>query len=138
MVLRMVTGGAFILAGALELLFFGLSVVGTLMGGAMTVGTLAGELRGAEAFIGPAILLFYGLWFLCTLVAGPTHLIAGTRLLMGYDDKKLLWAAVIVSVFPLATVYCAPTSMIAGILGLVLIILPKAQAAHANDQALPG
>ena len=137
MVLRMIAGGAFVLAGALEMMFFALTVVGTLMGGAMSVASLSGELHGSEMFIGPGILLFYGLWFLCTLIAGPLHLVAGTRMLMGYEDKRLAWAAVASSVLPMCTVYCAPTSLIAGILGLCAIVVPQAQA-NAAKNAGPG
>ena len=137
MVLRMIAGGAFILAGALEMMFFALSVVGTLMGGAMSVAALSGELRGEEMFIGPGILLFYGLWFLCTLIAGPLHLVAGTRMLMGYEDKRLAWAAIVASILPMCTVYCAPTSLIAGVLGLCAIVIPAAQATADRDRS-PG
>lgn len=126
--LRIAAAIAFIFAGALEMLFLGLSVTGTLAGGAMSVFALTGELQAKEMLLGPALLLFYGLWFLCTLIAGPLHLVAGIRILMGHQDKRLMWAAVVSSILPLCTVYCAPTSMIAGILGLVVIIVPAAQA----------
>lgn len=126
--LRIAAGIAFVFAGALEMLFLGLSVTGTLAGGAMSVIALTGEFRDKEMLLGPALLLFYGLWFLCTLIAGPLHLVAGVRMLMGYQDKRLLWAAVVSSILPLCTVYCAPTSMLAGMLGLAAIVVPIAQA----------
>lgn len=128
MALRIAAGIAFVLAGALEVMFLALSIVGTLMGGAMSIFALSGEMRGEEMLVGPALLVFYGLWLLCTLVAGPLHLVAGVRMLMGYQDPRLAWVAVIGSLLPLCTVYCGPTSLLAGLLGLVAIIVPLAQA----------
>ncbi|MES2642216.1 MAG: hypothetical protein V4850_22220 [Myxococcota bacterium] len=116
-------GVAFVIAGVLEVMFLALSVLGTLLGGAMTIGTLAGELRNEEAVVGPVIFLFYGLWLGVTTIAGPLHLVAGASILLGRRNRKLLWAATIASLLPVVTVYCAPTSLIAGLLGLLAAIL---------------
>ncbi len=115
-------GVAFLIAGVLELLFLGLSVLGTILGGVMTVGSLLGELQDEAALLGPLLFLFYGLWFAATAVAGPLHILAGVSILMGRRNRKLLWVATGVSLLPVATVYCAPTSMVAGVLGLLAAI----------------
>ena len=115
-------GVAFLIAGVLELLFLGLSVLGTILGGVMTVGSLLGELQDEVALLGPLLFLFYGLWFAATAVAGPLHILAGASILMGRRNRKLLWVATAVSLLPVATVYCAPTSMVAGVLGLLAAI----------------
>ncbi|MDP2304676.1 MAG: hypothetical protein Q8P18_01445 [Pseudomonadota bacterium] len=116
-------GVAFLVAGVLELLFLALSVLGTLLGGVMTIGTLAGEMRNEAALLGPVVLLFYGLWLGVTAIATPVHIVAGVSIVMGRRNRKLLWAATIVSLLPVMTVYCAPTSLIAGVLGLLAAIL---------------
>ena len=109
-------------------MFLALSFFGTIVGGAMTVATITGDLRDEEAFIGPLVLVFYVVWFGATLVAGPLHIAAGMSILLGKRSRTLLWAAVIASLLPLATVYCAPTSLIAGVLGLIaLLVKPPPQ-----------
>jgi hypothetical protein len=128
---------AFLVAGVLELCFLGLSILGTLMGGVMTVGTLAGEFRSYEAAIGPVIFLFYGLWLLATLVAGPTHIVAGGMILAGRRNRTVIWAATALSILPLVTVYCAPTSLIAGILGLLALVVPPAPGEAAREGPTP-
>lgn len=114
----------FIVAGVLEVLFLCLSLLGTLMGGAMTVGSVTGALQGEDAVVGPIIFLFYGVWLVATGIAGPLHLFAGGSILAGSRNKKVLWAATAVSLLPMATIYCAPTSIIAGVLGLVAAVTP--------------
>lgn len=125
-------GVAFVFTGVLEVMFLALSVLGTLLGGAMSVGSLMGELRNEEAVLGPVIFLFYGLWLTVTAIAGPLHLFAGGSILMGRRNRKLLWAATIVSLLPVVTVYCAPTSLLAGGLGLVAALLTTPPPADAS------
>lgn len=122
------TGVAFLFTGILELLFCGLSLLGVLTGGVMTAGSLAGELRDWEALLGPLLLVFYALWLGITIISGPLHVYAGGAILAGNRSRKLLWAGTGVSILPLATVYCAPTSILAGVLGLVTA-LQKPEAA---------
>lgn len=121
-------GIAFLISGLLELLFLALSLLGVGMGGVLTVGSLAGELRNEEAMIGPLILVFYGVWFLATLVAGPIHIVAGGMMIAGRRSRRWLWTATVVSLLPVATVYCAPTSLIAGVLGLVCALTTREDA----------
>ena len=123
-------GAAFLVAGLLEIAFFGLSLLGVVVGGAMTAGTVLGELGGIEGLAGPVVLIFYGVWLVVTGVAGPLHVLAGGHILSGRRNRKLLWVATGVSLLPTATVYCAPTSLIAGVLGLLVAIArPDADAA---------
>lgn len=121
-------GIAFLISGLLELLFLALSLLGVGMGGVLTVGSLAGELRNEEAMIGPLILVFYGIWFLATLVAGPIHIVAGGMMIAGRRSRRWLWTATVVSLLPVATVYCAPTSLIAGVLGLICALTTREDA----------
>jgi hypothetical protein len=123
---------AFLLAGTLEIAFLGLSLLGTLAGGGLTVLTLMGEVRGDEAIVGPLLLVFYGLWLVCTGLAGPLHLVAGASLVAGKRWRPLLWAATGASLLPVVTVYCATTSLIAGTLGLLLLVLPDPDAAKGD------
>lgn len=118
----------FVVAGALELLFFGLSILGTIVGGAMTAGYLADALPNEGWFVGPLLLVFYGLWFLSTMVAGPIHVVAGVAMLFRRAPRWLVWAATIASVVPVVTFYCAATSLIAGALGLVALLKDKPPA----------
>ena len=118
-----IAGVAFLVAGLLEVMFLALSFLGVIVGGAMTVGTVLGELRHEEAFVGPVVLIFYVVWFVATLVAGPIHLVAGVSMIVGKRSRTLLWAAVVASLFPVATVYCAPTSIVAGVLGLIALLV---------------
>lgn len=112
---------AFLVAGVLEVMFLGLSVLGTLVGGVMSFGELPAGLPREADVLGPLLVVFYGLWFLATLVAGPLHLAAGGALLMGRRPRALVWVAVVASLVPVVTVYCAPTSLIAGVLGLLAL-----------------
>lgn len=124
-------GVAFILAGILEIMFLGLSVLGTLLGGVMTVGSLAGELRNEEALLGPVLFVFYGVWMAATAIAGPLHLAAGVSIVLGKRSRKVLWAGTVVSLLPISTVYCGPSSVIAGVIGLLCAVLsaPKPEGA---------
>jgi len=133
------TGIAFLVAGVLELTFLGLSVLGTLMGAGMTGVALFGGMRGDEAFLGPMLLVFYGLWLFCTIVAAPVHLVAGVAFVTGRRNRTLLIAATVVSLLPLATVYCAPFALVAGVLGLVTLLAPPTGASDhlaASDSTL--
>lgn len=121
----MPAGIAFLVAGLLEVLFLALSLLGVVVGGVMSVGAVMGELRHEEALIGPLVLIFYGLWFCVTAMAGPLHIVAGGMILAGSRNRKVLWAATAVSLLPVATVYCAPTSIIAGVIGLVVAVSTK-------------
>lgn len=118
-------GIAFLISGLLELLFLALSLLGVGMGGVLTAGSLAGELRNEEAVIGPLILVFYGVWFLATLVAGPIHVVAGGMMIAGRRSRRWLWTATVVSLLPVATVYCAPTSLLAGVMGLICALTSR-------------
>lgn len=115
------TGIAFIFAGILELCFCALSLLGTGLGGFMTAAIVTGDMRNAE-WMGPLIFVFYAVWLVATFIAGPTHLITGVMLVMGKRNRKALWAGTIVSVLPLVTVYCAPTSILAGVLGIITAV----------------
>lgn len=114
----------FLVAGTLEVMFLALSLLGTLMGGAFTALAIAGEVQGEDAIMGPVLLVFYGIWFLATVIAGPLHLVAGGAILAGNRNKKLLWAATVASLLPLITVYCALPSSLAGVVGLLCAVLP--------------
>ena len=120
--MRIAVAIAVLLAGVLEIAFLGLSILGTGLGGVMTVGVLAGELRNEEALLGPLILVFYVVWLCVTAVAGPIHVVAGGALLLGRTNRKLLWVATVSSLLPMVTVYCAPTALLAGILGLIFLV----------------
>jgi hypothetical protein len=113
-------GIAFLLAGFLEVLFMGLSCMGV-AGGAFITAGVGFRSKGLEDLkvLGPLMIFFYAVWFVCTLVAGPLHMIAGASMTMGGRNRTLLWAAVAASILPAFTVYCAPTSLIAGLLGLL-------------------
>jgi hypothetical protein len=115
-------GVGFLVAGVLELAFLALSVLGVVVGGFMSLASLSGELGRLEALAGPLVLVIYGLWFGATLLAGPLHVAAGASLLAGKRRRGLLWAAVVASLLPALTVYCAPTSLAAGVLGLVALV----------------
>ncbi|MDP2315264.1 MAG: hypothetical protein Q8P41_20365 [Pseudomonadota bacterium] len=125
-------GVAFLIAGVLELLFLALSVLGTLTGGVMSVAALLGELRNEEALIGPVVLLFYGLWLVVTAIAGPLHIAAGVSIVTGHRNRKLLWIATGASLLPFATIYCAPTSLVAGVLGLLAAIFSDPRIEGTN------
>lgn len=127
-------GYAFVVAGVLELSFLALSLMGVVVGGFMTIASLTGSLRDLEALAGPFILVVYALWFGATLVAGPLHIVAGAAILAGKRPRLLIWAAIVASLLPVSTVYCAPTSLGAGILALVALLSP---APVAPDEALP-
>jgi hypothetical protein len=129
------TGYAFVVAGVLELSFLALSVMGVVVGGFMTIASLSGSLNDLEALMGPFILVIYALWFGATLVAGPLHIVAGATILAGRRSRPLIWAAIAASLLPVSTVYCAPTSLGAGILALVAILSPSP---GAPDDVLPG
>ncbi len=103
-------------------------MLGTVLGGAMTFGAVTGEIHGEEAFVGPLIFVLYAIWLVSTAIAGPLHLAAGASILSGRRNKTLLWAATAASVLPMTTVYCAPTALIAGILGLLAAVLPDPAA----------
>ncbi len=123
-----VAGGAFLFTGVLELLFLGLSLLGTLLGGILSVAALAGTLQRLEGLLGPVLLAFYGVWLLRTLAAAPIHVAAGVMMLRGRGTATLVWAATAASILPLFTVYCAPTSMVAGILGLIAVLQREGDA----------
>lgn len=129
------TGIAFVVAGVLELSFLALSLMGVVVGGFMTVASLTGSLQDLEALMGPFILVIYAMWFGATLVAGPLHIVAGATILAGKRSRPLIWAAIAASLLPVATVYCAPTSLGAGILGLVALLTAPALA---PDETPPG
>jgi hypothetical protein len=130
-------GVAFVVAGVLEVMFLFLSVLGTILGGALTVTSIAGSLPPEDAFVAVLVFLFYGVWFLATVVAGPVHVVAGVAILVGRRYRPLVWVATALSLLPLATMYCAPTAMIAGALGLVALIV-TAPGRHPPDSAVAG
>jgi hypothetical protein len=125
MQLWVAAGIGFLIAGVLEVFFLGLCLMGAIFGGVASIATLMGDLRGVEAWLGPVLFVFYGLWFVALLVATPLHLIAGGSILAGRRNRKLLWAATVGSLLPAVTFYCAPTSLIAGCIGLVAAITTK-------------
>lgn len=127
----LITGIVFLFVGGLELVFFALTVLGIVTGGAMGVmGFMEGE--NEAAFVGGAIFLIYGLWFFCTLIPAVLHLIVGGMMAAGKKPRKAIWAATVASALPLFTVYCAPTSLIAAAAGLVTLLVPDEEAAVAS------
>jgi hypothetical protein len=95
-----------------------------------TVGMCFGALAAAgvipedDPMMGPTLLGFYGFFMVIIFVAASLHLMAGVSLLQGRPKRPVLWAATVASVLPLLTCYCAPTSMVAGVLTLVLLLVP--------------
>lgn len=129
--LALFAGIAFVVAGFLEALFLALSILGTVMGAAGSALLLANDFRDEELWFGPILLGAYGLWLVCTVFAAPLHLVAGVRMIMGHQDPRLRWAAVVVSFMPLFTVYCAPTSLVAAALGLAAILVERRRGESA-------
>ena len=55
-------------------------------------------------------------------------IVTGVMLVMGKRNRKALWAGTLISALPLVTVYCAPTSILAGVLGIITAVQrPEAQ-----------
>ncbi len=112
-------GVMFVIAGSLEALFFLLSCLGVGMGGAVTFGVLPTD---DEPWVGALILGVYSLTFFATLIGGALHLVAGAAIIAGRRPRMLTWAAVVGSLVPMVTVYCAFTSLVAGVLGLLALV----------------
>ncbi len=124
----LIAGIVFLICGALELLFFALAVLGTLTGGLMGVaGALDGQ--GEAAFMGGAIFLIYGFWLFCTIIPALLHFVAGGMMVTGKQNRKVAWAATVASAFPMFTLYCAPTSLLALAAGLIALLVPDEQPA---------
>lgn len=135
----LIAGIVFLFCGSLELLFFGLTIVGVISGGFMGVaGALDGQLEAAA--VGGVVFLIYGVWFFCTLFPALLHIGGGLMLVAGKRPIKLVWAATVASFLPIFTVYCAPTSVVAAAAGLVALLVKTEEdlvreAAEAAEQA---
>jgi hypothetical protein len=117
--LRRVTAIAFLLSGVLELLFAGFSVFGTVLGAFMS-GT-----GGPAAELGPLLFWLYLVIGIAAFGGAAVHLYASIRMLTGNPPNSVIWVATVGSIVPLVTVYCALPSLVAGMLGLVLLLLPE-------------
>lgn len=130
--LTLAAGISFLVAGILELCFLALALMGTLMGGAITAAALFGTQKVEDGMLGGFLLVIYGLWFIAVGVAGPTHVATGIGLVSGRWGRRALIAGSVVSVLPLVTVYCAATSLISGVLGLMAILVPPSRPPGAS------
>lgn len=114
-----------LVAAVLELMFAALSCIGFGMGVGMVSGVI--ETR-EEPFIDWLILIFYGLALFASTIGGAAHLSAGISLLRGRASRFWLIVACAASLLPLITVYCAPFSIAAGVMLLVVLLTPPPQA----------
>lgn len=109
----------FLIAGLLETAFAMFSCMGMGMGGVMSVVPTPNP---EDRVLGVLVLFVYGFLLLVTIISGPLHAAAGFSMLGSQGRRPLVWIAIAVSVLPVVTVYCAPLSLAAGILGLVALL----------------
>lgn len=125
-------GGGFLLAGALELAFACFSLLGSAAGALIAYVGSTGALRPEDHYIGPLMGAVYAFFLAVSAVAAGLHLAAGVSLLSAHPRRTLVLVATVGSCLPLATFYCAPTSMVAGCLGLAWLV-----ASHRPDASGP-
>lgn len=116
-----VAGIAFITCGGLLTAWGSFSILGTVLGGVMSVASIVeGD---EELLIGIPVFLIYGFWMVICLLEGPLQILVGARLLMG-KKGKLTWVATMGSLLAASTVYCALPAMLAFGLGLAAMLTP--------------
>jgi len=112
-----------LISAILELIFAVISLIGTITSVLMLSGVMpATGSDPAEPWI---VFGVYLTLFVLVSIAGALHLMASIALLRNKPNPVLLWAAVGASILPVCSCYCAITSIPAGILMLLYLVLPQ-------------
>jgi len=122
--LRLAVAITFLVSGILEVVFGLFSIIGVVTGLTLSAGDVPYELRELQG-LGSLLFWLYLIIGLAAWIGAIAHLVAAARMLRGHQDPGVVWAATIASIFPLFTVYCALPSLVAGILGLLVLLLPE-------------
>ena len=114
------TGVTYIVVGALEAMWFLISVLGVGVGALMSAGAIPTD--PDDQLMAPVMLGMYAVWLVLSGIAAAVHVWGGIEIVRGRHDKRwLVWAGVVLGFVVILTCYCAPFGITASVLGLVAL-----------------